>query len=96
MPTCHCAAIKGRGRCDIAASGAALRCCWCADERPPAAKSDPEVYIDGVGRVRPAKYGLAWPEDVGYCPRCRRSRVSSAVLYERLSRAIALVERAMA
>lgn len=96
MPACHCAAAKGRGRCDIVASGKAQRCCWCTDERPPEAKSDPEVYVDGVGRVHPAKYGMKWPVDVGYCPLCRRSRTSGAVLYERLSRAIALVGRALA
>ena len=78
---CNCKETKRLPLCDIISLGDAECCCWCADTRSSEEKINPEIHVDGLGTVQPKKYHLKWPVDIGYCPKCRRSRKSSAELY---------------
>jgi hypothetical protein len=72
------------GQCDIISQGSVDKCCWCSDKRTEKEKKNPEVYIDNVGCIKPLKYGVKYPRDIGYCPRCKKTKISSAELYNQI------------
>ena len=86
---CHCVQTRKNALCDLRLDGQPC-CCWCGDLRTPEEISDPEIYLDTHGLVHPKAYGIKWKRDIGYCPKCRHSRGSSALLYTKLERAIKL------
>lgn len=89
MSRCHCIAKKKVLQCDLINDGVKNECCWCGDERHDSQRNNPKIYIDGIGEVFPGDYGLRWPVDCGYCPKCRHSRISTAELYNNLRKTIA-------
>lgn len=80
-PQCHCTTEP---TCSIMTEGTSKSCCWCADQRSADEIADPDVYVDGIGYVRPIQYMIAWPQSIDYCPTCKVPGVSTADLYERL------------
>jgi len=66
------------------------KCCWCEDKRTPEEMQNPLLYIDGIGELHPNTVGVKWPRDIGYCPKCRKTRTSTAALYQKMTRLIKL------
>lgn len=79
---CFCVA-KGRQIqvCDFTKHDTSKKCCWCQDKRT---SDEIIVYIDGIGDVNPTKLGIKYPKDIGYCPKCKKVKISSAELYNRI------------
>ncbi len=88
--SCYC---NGSPKCSSITIGKQNQCCYCSDKRTPEEKSNPEVYIDGVGTLYPKNYNIRWPFDIGYCPDCRQSRISNSVLYDRLKQVHDLLDK---
>ncbi len=81
---CFCAGSK-INRCDIITLGTLNKCCWCSDTRTAKEIKDPTVYIDSLGDVKPLKFGIKYPRDIGYCPKCKKTKISSSELYNKIS-----------
>ena len=57
-------------KCSLIQDGSCSKCCWCSDRRKN--KGDILVYIDGYGIVCPYDFGINWPIDIDYCPKCKK------------------------
>jgi len=71
-------------QCDMISSGPLDKCCWCSDKRTEKEMKDPKLYIDNVGYLKPLKYGVKYPRDIYYCPKCKETKKTSRELYDRL------------
>ena len=81
---CFCSPNPKSDQCDMINQGSLDKCCWCSDVRTPEEIKDPNLYIDNVGYVNPLKFGVKYPKDIGYCPKCKKTKVSSRELYDRI------------
>lgn len=85
---CHCKSDNAEKQCSLITEGSRSHCCWCCDKRSNTEISDPLVYLDDIGYVRPKEFQFNWPIGATYCPVCSRSE-PTACLYERLRAQIA-------
>ncbi len=80
---CFCGDSKVT-QCDMMSKGSLDKCCWCSDIRTAEEIKDPNLYIDNVGYVNPLKFGVKYPKDIGYCPKCKKTKISSVELYNQI------------
>ena len=80
--SCFCTGSKAI--CEMISLGSLTKCCWCSDKRTAKEIKDPEIYVDNVGYVHPLKYGIKYPKDIGYCPKCKKTKVKSTVLCDQI------------
>ncbi len=72
-------------QCEMISLGSLNKCCWCSDIRTAKEIKDPNLYIDNVGYVNPLKYGVKYPKDIGYCQKCKKTKISSRELYNKIA-----------
>jgi hypothetical protein len=56
------------------------KCCWCSEKRNLNELSNPSIYVDRVGQVRPSKFGIKCTRDISYCPTCKMAELSGALI----------------
>ena len=83
--------MKCTHSCDLILHGSCTACCKCSDKRTLDEVN--KIYIDEIGDIDVRTYGLKFPKDMWYCPRCRKGRISSAEYYNRVIKVITNIKK---
>ena len=67
-------------------------CCYCSDKRTD---GDRIIYLDEIGEIDTKELGIKIPRDIFYCPKCKKTRISSAEMYNRILKLIKVREKLM-
>lgn len=73
-------------KCDMVLQGSCKSCCWCLDQRTQ--QDIDTIYLDGEGYVNATEYGIKVPKTLFYCPKCKKTRLTSADVYAKLTDAM--------